>query len=56
MRNQATLRGVENSDFIFTAAGSDVYLFLSTEQRIYRIFRQCRASGYKESALPSIRG
>jgi hypothetical protein len=56
-RNQATLRGVENSDFIFMPVGSDVYLCLSTEQRIYRIFkRQCKASGYKECALPSING
>jgi hypothetical protein len=48
MRNQATLGGVENSDFIFMPAGSGVYLCLSTEQRIHRIFkRQCRASGYK---------
>jgi hypothetical protein len=57
MRTQVTLRGVENSDFIFTPAGSDVYLCLSTEQRIHRIFkRQFRASVYKECALPSIRG
>jgi hypothetical protein len=47
-RNQVTLRGVENSDFIFMPAGSDVYLCLSTEQRIHKIFkRQCRASDCK---------
>jgi hypothetical protein len=47
-RNQVTLRGVENSDFIFTPAGSDVCLSLNPEQRIHKIFkRQCRASGYK---------
>jgi hypothetical protein len=41
----------------FMPVGSDMYLCLSTEQRIYRIFkRQFRASGYKECALPSIRG
>jgi hypothetical protein len=52
-RNQATLRGVENSDFNFTLAGPDVYPCLSPEQRIHRIFkRQCRVSGYKECALP----
>jgi hypothetical protein len=52
-RNQATLGGVENSDFNFTTAGPDVYLCLSPEQRIHRIFkRQYRASGYKECALP----
>jgi hypothetical protein len=52
-RSQATLRGMENSDFNFTLAGPDVYLCLSPEQRIHRIFkRQCRASGYKECALP----
>jgi hypothetical protein len=32
----------------FMPAGSDVYLCLSPEQRIHRIFkRQCRASGYR---------
>jgi hypothetical protein len=52
-RNQVTLGGVENSDFNFTLAGPDVYLCLSTEQKIHKIFkRQCRASGYKECALP----
>jgi hypothetical protein len=52
-RNQATLGGAENSDFNFTLAGPDVYLCLSPEQRIHRIFkRQCRVSGYKECALP----
>jgi hypothetical protein len=52
-RNQATLRGVENSGFNFTLAGPDVYLCLSPEQTIHRIFkRQCRASGYKKCALP----
>jgi hypothetical protein len=40
MRNQATLRGVENSDFIFTPVSSDVYLCLSTEQRIHKIFKR----------------
>jgi hypothetical protein len=51
-RNQVTLGGV-NSDFNFMLAGPDVYLCLSPEQRIHRIFkRQCRASGYKECALP----
>jgi hypothetical protein len=39
-RNQATLGGVENLDFIFTPAGSDVYLCLSTEQRIHKIFKR----------------
>jgi hypothetical protein len=52
-RNQATLGGVENSDFNFMLVGPDMYLCLSTEQRSHRIFkRQCRASGYKECALP----
>jgi hypothetical protein len=52
-RNQATLGGVENSDFNFMLAGPDVYLCLSPEQRIYRIFkRHCRVSGYKEYVLP----
>jgi hypothetical protein len=37
MRNQATLRRVENLDFSFTPVGPDRYLGLSTEQRIYRI-------------------
>jgi hypothetical protein len=52
-RNQATLGGVENSDFNFMPAGPDVYLCLSPEQKIHRIFkRQCRTSDYKECALP----
>jgi hypothetical protein len=52
-RNQATLGGVENSDFNFYLAGPDVYQCLSPEQRIHRIFkRQSRVSGYKECALP----
>jgi hypothetical protein len=38
---------------IFMLAGPDVYLCLSPEKRIYRIFkRQCRVSGYKECAVP----
>jgi hypothetical protein len=54
-RNQVTLGGVENSDFNFTLAGPAMYLCLSTEQRIHRIFkRQCRASGYKECALHKV--
>jgi hypothetical protein len=52
-RNQATLRGVENSDFNFKIAGSDVYLCLSPEQMSHKIFkRQCKALCYKECALP----
>jgi hypothetical protein len=43
---------VENSDFNFMLAGPDVYLCLSPEQRIHRVFkRQCRVSGHKECAL-----
>jgi hypothetical protein len=56
MRNQATLGGV-GTQILFYASGLRCVLCLSSEQRIHRIFkRQGRASGYKESVLPSIRG
>jgi hypothetical protein len=51
MRNQVTLREVENSDFILHWQSQMSFPFLGPEQRIHRIFkRQCRASGYKECA------
>jgi hypothetical protein len=39
-RNQATLGGVENSDFISMPADSDMYLCLRTEKRIHKTFKR----------------
>jgi hypothetical protein len=39
-RNQVMLEGMQNSDFIFMPAGSDMYLCLSTEQRIHKMLKR----------------
>jgi hypothetical protein len=51
MRNQGTLREVENSHFYFTPPVPDelTLRILGPKQRIHRMFKgQCRASGYKK--------